>query len=155
MGLDMYLTKKIYVGAQYEHRHITGTIELYKGEKQKPIKVNVKKVTEISEECIYWRKVNAIHKWFVDNVQDGNDNCGEYYVSREKLKELLNVCKQVLDNHELAPKLLPTQDGFFFGSTNYDEWYFGDIEKTYLLLSAEDLDSNDNYDISYAYSSSW
>ena len=24
-----------------------------------------------------WRKANAIHKWFVDNVQDGVDDCGD------------------------------------------------------------------------------
>ena len=41
---------------------------------------------EVSVTCAYWRKSNQIHKWFVDNVQGGNDNCGEYYVSHEKLK---------------------------------------------------------------------
>ena len=43
MGLDMYLTKKIYVGANYEHNKVTGRITIKKdGE---PVKVNLKKVT--------------------------------------------------------------------------------------------------------------
>ena len=29
---------------------------------------------------ITWRKANAIHKFFVDEVQGGNDNCERHYV---------------------------------------------------------------------------
>ena len=36
-----------------------------------------------------WRKANAIHKWFVDHVQDGEDDCGRYPVSVDKLKDCL------------------------------------------------------------------
>lgn len=28
MGLDQWLTKKIYIGAEYDHRKITGAIDL-------------------------------------------------------------------------------------------------------------------------------
>ena len=69
-----------------------------------------------------------IHKWFVDHVQEGEDDCKQYYVSREQLKELLGTCKLVIENHELAGELLPTQDGFFFGSTEYDDEYFKNVE---------------------------
>ena len=34
---------------------------------------------------ITWRKANAIHKFFVDTCQNGNDNCQRHYVSRENL----------------------------------------------------------------------
>jgi hypothetical protein len=44
--------------------------------------------SEVIEEVMYWRKANQIHKWFVDNVQDGVDDCKEYWVSEEKLQEL-------------------------------------------------------------------
>lgn len=33
MGLDMFLNKRIYVGANYEHNNVNGTIELTSGEK--------------------------------------------------------------------------------------------------------------------------
>lgn len=80
-----------------------------------------------SEELIYWRKANAIHRWFVINVQDYKDDCEIYPVSKEKLKELLYTCKEVLNDYTKAKELLPTQEGFFFGSTLYDDDYFDDI----------------------------
>ena len=53
----------------------------------------------------YWRKANAIHKWFVDNVQNGVDDCGEYKVTKEQLIQLHNACNDVLNNHSLAESL--------------------------------------------------
>jgi hypothetical protein len=70
----------------------------------------------------------------VDNVQDGNDDCGEYFVQESQLEELLEVCKRVLTNHELAEELLPPQPGFFFGAIEYDEWYFNDLENTIKII---------------------
>lgn len=132
MGLDMYLDEKIYVGANYEHNSVLGTIEIYRrGEK---LDIDFNKVTYIILSLGYWRKANAIHKWFVDNVQGGEDNCGTYYVSGEKLQTLLNTVIQVLGNHELAHQLLPTENGFFFGGTDYDEWYYEDLNYTKELI---------------------
>ena len=85
MGLDMYLSRKKYVGANYEHRKVKGEIHINIGEKHLPVDFN--KVTYIEEEVGYWRKANQIHKWFVDNVQDGEDNCELHYVSLESLKK--------------------------------------------------------------------
>ena len=47
---------------------------------------------DVSVNVAYWRKANQIHNWFVTNVQRGEDDCGEYYVSREKLSQLLRDC---------------------------------------------------------------
>jgi hypothetical protein len=93
MGLDMYLNKKTFIGAEYEHRKITGSINLK--EDGKPIPINLKRVSYIEERVGYWRKANQIHKWFVENVQDGNDDCDSYDVSKEKFLELLDICKKV------------------------------------------------------------
>lgn len=57
-----------------------------------------------ADEVGYWRKANAIHKWFVDNVQKGEDDCGRYEVSKENLEELLNDCYTVLGQSELVEK---------------------------------------------------
>jgi hypothetical protein len=75
-----------------------------------------------------WRKANAIHGWFVRRCQGGEDNCKEYYVSREQLQELVELCHEALDNpdHEV---LEPTA-GFFFGSYEKDEWYYQDLKDT-------------------------
>ena len=110
---------------------------------------------KVSGIAMYWRKANAIHKWFVDNVQYGEDDCGSYEVTVEQLKELRKTCKKVLRSTKLievtevdpygdaafpvrkvledtsvAEELLPTQEGFFFGGTEYDEYYWNDLEMT-------------------------
>ena len=82
----------------------------------------------------YWRKANAVHKWFVDNCADGVDECQEIDVPIEKLEHLVAICSEVLSDHDKAPKLLPTADGFFFGDTEYDDWYFSDLEATVKML---------------------
>ena len=89
MGLDMYLNRKTFVGAQYEHRNVKGCIELEKN--GKPIPIVLSRVSEIVESVGYWRKANAIHQWFVDNVQHGVDDCREYLVERGQLQTLLDT----------------------------------------------------------------
>jgi hypothetical protein len=102
----------------------------------------------------YWRKANAIHKWFVDNVQNGVDDCGDYKVTKEQLIQLRNTCNDVLRDVNLAPELLPTQSGFFFGNTNYDEWYFNDLEDTKRILD-EIIETKPYCLDELYYSSSW
>jgi hypothetical protein len=150
MGLDMYLDKRTYV-RQWEHIDADKqyNVEVTRG--GEPTNINPKKVKYIIEEAGYWRKANQIHRWFVENVQNGVDNCGDYYVSSEKLAELLEVCKRVKADHSLAEELLPSASGFFFGGTEYDEWYFNDIDNTIAVL--EEALEDDRAD--YYYSSSW
>jgi hypothetical protein len=136
MGLDMYLDKRTYV-KHWEHKG-DDNYEVTVTKHNTPFSIiNPKRVKWVIEEVGYWRKANHIHKWFVDNVQDGVDDCGEYCVSDKKLKELLEVCKTVLEDNSKASELLPTQSGFFFGATQYDEYYIRDIQDTVKIL--EDL----------------
>ena len=46
---------------------------------------------------VSWRKANQIHNWFVENVQNGKDDCGTYEVSKEQLETLLDICKNVFE----------------------------------------------------------
>lgn len=103
-------------------------------------------------EAMYWRKVNAIHQWFVENVQDNADDCEEYPVSREQLTTLLELCELVANNPNEASNVLPTQEGFFFGGTEYDEWYFDNIKRTVEELRAL---LNDVEVDTFVYQSSW
>jgi hypothetical protein len=77
---------------------------------------------------------NAIHAWFVRECQDGRDECQTTFVPKEKLQELLDLCKHVLKTRDASP--LPPQSGFFFGSTAVDDWYWEDILKTVKTLKA-------------------
>jgi hypothetical protein len=130
MGLDMYLQTEQYV-SDYEEKGLE-VIEAI----QKVNTGNLKdfKATRIIFELGYWRKANAIHGWFVRNVQEGEDKCQTSYVPLEKLQELRDVCKKILDNVDLAAELLPSTKGFFFGSYEYDEYYLRDIERTLDIL---------------------
>lgn len=97
-----------------------------------------------SVEEIYWRKANFVHRFFFDKHFDeddyefGEDNCVPMETSKEDLIELLDECKALKlcrdtlgdKANETAEYLLPTMSGFFFGSTDYDEWYWEDVEYT-------------------------
>jgi hypothetical protein len=151
MGLDMYLDKENYVkNWNFQKPEEQHEITIKKG--GKPVEnIDPAKVKFIVEEVGYWRKANTIHNWFVDNVQGGKDECQRSYVEREQLRELLELVEKVLKDHSLAPELLPTQSGFFFGSTDYDEWYFKDLEDTKGILEKALADENGDY----YYHASW
>lgn len=82
-------------------------------------------------EAGYWRKANQIFRWLEDNVCNGEtENCAYYTMTKEDFQNLRDVCQRVLADHSLAPDLLPVREGFFFGSYEYDEHYFKDLEDT-------------------------
>jgi hypothetical protein len=151
MGLDMYLVAKRHV-SQYIPEDQAVSTELMR---HFPELAADQSVQEVTVRVGYWRKANHIHKWFVDNVQDGDDNCASYYVGREALDELRRRCQQVLDFRHLAVDNLPTAEGFFFGNTDYDEYYFRSVEQTVKIIDAALLllDADKSWDIEY--SSSW
>jgi hypothetical protein len=147
MGLDMYLNAERYLwGHEDGDKQISENIGQLVG---LPTDGKVKTITV---EAGYWRKSNQIHNWFVANVQEGKDECQEAYVSREQLTELREVCQKVLDDNELAEKLLPTASGFFFGGTEYDHWYFNDLEETIKIIDNA-LAMPEQWDFNYR--SSW
>jgi hypothetical protein len=146
----MYLEKRTYV-RQWEHQtpEEQYNVEVTKG--GEPVKIDPKRVTYVIEEVGYWRKQNQIHQWFVENVQNGEDNCAEYCVSKSQLEELLGLCKQIQSDNSLAESLLPTASGFFFGGSDYDEWYYDGIDNTIEILEGVLSDTSADY----YYSSSW
>lgn len=118
-------------------------------------------------EVAYWRKANAIHKWFVDNIQDGIDDCEYYLVTKENIQELQNIVKKVINSCNLisgkvyagihyenkepvvdyvdglviedsttAQELLPTEEGVFFGNTDYDEFYYRNLLYTFHICES-------------------
>ena len=152
----MYLSKKTYV-KQWEHQGDDNfKVEVTKkGEAVSHIKPE--RISYIEEEVGYWRKSNQIHNWFVKNVQNGIDDCGTYFVGEEQLEELLELCKRVIDNNELAEELLPSTSGFFFGSTEYDEWYFSELTNTVEIIESLLSERNERgyIDGDIYYHSSW
>jgi hypothetical protein len=158
MGLDQYLYATKYtcsnnVESEAWKKMNTDFLKLKKviGEDAKYLDKSLPSIS-LQMKIGYWRKANAIHQWFVDNCQNGEDDCRDAYVSREKLEELLGVVKEVLADHSKADELLPTQQGCFFGSTEYDKYYFQDLELTKKMLKNA-LSMPKEWD--FGYQSSW
>lgn len=91
MGLDMYLYKN-----SSKYRMKDGSL----AEGRENVDFDrfgcTNRVTIVSN-VMYWRKANAIHEWFVQNVQNGEDDCNEYDVSEEDIRKLIGCCQDVLN----------------------------------------------------------
>ena len=180
MGLDMNLSRKTYV-KNWEHqkpeeKH-TITIE---GPKKDLIKTE--RISHVEEDIMYWRKANAIHQFLLDGREDNCEEVGVptrrikelYDICERIIKEcpledgvvnngqvLINgqwvpstEMGKIMTNQELAAKLLPTTSGFFFGSTDYDQWYYDDIVRTHKVLG--ELMQEPKWDYAdYVYNASW
>lgn len=114
MGLDMYLErttdtyKRVGANNVYNEDHYITTL--------------------VAEQIGYWRKFNALHNFIVDKFNEGVDNCRPIDLYEEQVEKILETLKAVQADHSLAETLLPTGSGFFFGSTEYNDWYFADID---------------------------
>lgn len=143
MGLDMYLEIR---KSEYRSKYSKNKGSRLKLEYPKDITEFIPDLTDLrisrqtNYEVGYWRKANQIHNWFMQNCarRDEYDNpiddCRPIEITVDKLEELLDTCKKVLADHSLAGSLLPTTDGFFFGSTEYDDYYFGELEQTVEII---------------------
>ena len=144
MGLDMYLSAKKYL---WKSDAVDTKIS-----RQISDELNLpRRVKEISVEAMYWRKANQIHDWFVENVQDGMDECKPHHVSREDLESLLKDCRAALYHKD--SNILPPAEGFFFGSTEIDDDYWDDIERTAREIEAVLTELDDTWEFEYC--SSW
>lgn len=149
----MYLTKRHYVkNWDYQKPEEKHYVTVKKNNKIRK-DINRNKISYVIEEVMYWRKANAIHRWFVDNIQEGDDNCQESYFEKDQLKILLETINKVLENNKLAEELLPVQEGFFFGDTEYNEYYFQDLKDTKEMIEKELSIQNSNAE--YYYRASW
>lgn len=93
-----------------------------------------KKNTEYTDDSLedvgYFRKVNFLHLWVEENLNNGEStNCEFIEIPKAKLDEFIDSLRKVRNDNSLASELLPSCSRFFFGSTSYNEWYFADIDE--------------------------
>ena len=74
----------------------------------------------------YFRKVNFLFKYYEDRGKM-YDQCYAF-TDADDIDDIIDRCERILKDQSLAHSLLPTQSGFFFGSTDYDNWYFSDVK---------------------------
>ena len=176
----MYLYRRRYV-QDWDHAHDDARTKVTLTIGGKP--VELMNPVYIIEQVGYWRKANAIHSWFVENVQGGVDDCGTYDVEREHLVRLRDLCQEVINAAEMvdanvhvgtrytpdggvqdllergtvikdpafAHDHLPSTSGFFFGSTEYDQFYVENLKNTITICNAALEDSSSDCE----YHSSW
>ena len=113
--------------------------------------------TETRYQIGYFRKFNALHSYIVKTFADGIDNCQDIILYKEDVEQIKKVLDDVLNAHqqvEKAKELLPTQSGFFFGGTDYDEYYFEDVKDAADLMQSF-LDNFDFENYQLVYQASW
>lgn len=116
MGLDMYL-----------FRRKKGSAELPEHEE------------------IYWRKANQIRRWIVDHAgYPPQANQEPFVLTEDILNCLVDDCVYVLVNRDSAMEVMPTSDGFFFGSVDIFEWYYQKLAETVRNVSALVASTNFN-----------
>lgn len=146
------------------------------------------KEKKYEEEVAYWRKANMVHRYLCEHgvcIKEEVEYIIPYKVLRDLLNVCKQVKEKAvmkkgmiqngetlengvwvpimiegeyIENIEEIEALLPTQEGFFFGSTAYNQHYMEDIEDTIKQLEVilkdlhteEDLeDLEDEYQIRY------
>jgi hypothetical protein len=106
----------------------------------------------IRKQIGYWRKFNALHAWFVKTFQDGIDECQSSIVDPKILQELLFSLAKI--NKDNAGSILPPQEGFFFGGTDMDRWYWDSVEQLKIFLM-DLFENNDFKENALIYRASW
>ena len=114
-----------------------------------------------------WRKANAIQRWMNDNLAGGDmENCQSYPIDTDKLDRLRLDCRAVLnarkEGHKRVEEVaedhgLYPMEGFFFGSYDFDEWYFRDLEYTVEVIERLDKAGalNPDSDVTFTYRAWW
>ena len=184
MGLDMYVNIR--------HKNTQSKLDAYKAWENKYSYEEWQCLTEeqreewrnsepeydndmYGKELMYWRKANQIHNWFVQNCQNGVDDCEYYSITVADLMKLKELCEKILtmtetrkemrytsygatekeevdipyltpEGVEYASEHLPSRSGFFFGRTEYDDWYVLQLKDTVEQIDAAIDSLNCEYD---------
>lgn len=157
MGLDMYLRADLYIPETVYQSNGSYVVNSTYNKIVDALDVDKNLLDgygmHVQVPVGYWRKANAIHRWFVEKCGNGIDECQNIFVSRTRLIQLQDTCNDVLEERDLAKAdfLLPPLEGFFFGSQELDEGYWDDLQLTVTVIAnALSIDTE-----SYQYQASW
>lgn len=87
------------------------------------------KITGSDRDEKSFRKVNLLIPWVERTLGVTVENCKEYELTKASIESLLADVDTVIADISKAPEVLPTRKGFFFGSTEYGDWYKQDLEQ--------------------------
>lgn len=132
MGLDMYLDREIRGLECTGVDEIQERIDTITQGKGAPVEIVAR------QEMAYWRKFNALHAYISRRWGGDEDNCVPIKLDTENLQEILDTLRKakgtahlkngVITNRKAVEEILPTEDGFFWGNTEYAEEYLKQVE---------------------------
>lgn len=116
---------------------------------------------DCADYCVSWERLEELLKVCekvikASKLVKGEVKNGERYDSETKSWEPITQPGKVIKDPTVAKELLPTNDGFFFGSQEYDEFYLEDVVRTRDWLLQE-FDDRSKWEVPTCihYSSSW
>lgn len=145
----------------------------------RPIFEHLENCCGFEEEVAYWRKANMLHGWFVRNCQSIREDIEikvTYQDLVNLLKDINEVLENtvletgqvhmgttftdkgieekyeeglIVKDSSVAEELLPTTQGFFFGSYDYDEYYVMDLKDAKEKLEKVINESNEDDEFLY------
>lgn len=80
-------------------------------------------------EIVRWRKKNWIHGYFEEVITNGEGeiaNCEYHSIDWDVVRGLIEKMKKALDQRN--PSHLEPKPGFFFGSTEVDDYYWDSLQ---------------------------
>lgn len=149
MGLDMYLLEEFYIGGSIVFSDSEYTIKIPFKNGEKNIKLD--EIDSIVLLKAQWKNFTAVHNWIIEECEGTSRDTVSVYISNIKLKELLDICREIFEDKTTAINLLPSESGpDFISEDSLDKYYMDDIEYTITILEGLDLENG-----KYKYEATW
>lgn len=155
MGLDIYLLRKVYIGAGSGSRwlKIEGTVDIQKNGKSVPIELN--RIWEVTECVGYWRKFAPLHQWMLENALSGENDCLEHIITPTVISKLKADCEKIVSAEKNW--IAPAKEVFPFlhfekADPEQLEEFLSEIKYTYQILLNLPAEHPDAV---YCYKASW
>lgn len=162
MGLDMHVSRTVAESTWSEKNPQTcdGIAIPFNGDGRGSMR-------EQKDRIGYFRKFNALHGYIVDEFAGGEDNCQEIGLDRESVDKIIEALEQAEADPASEMNPLQPRSGFFFGSTEIDEYYLADVKQALALfrwiaglMESEEgrqfvMDDDGTRWITYSYQASW
>ena len=100
MGLDIYLSKKIFIGAMFISRGITGSVSLFS--RGKKIPVRLERLAYVIEDIYHGRKTHWLHHWLDIELPECLGNAEDQEISKGLMDRLHDACVDVLAHRNMA-----------------------------------------------------
>ncbi len=99
MGLDIYISKKTFIGAMFRSSDVNGTINSTKRGRQIPIKLQ--RVSYVIEDIYHGNKTHWLHGWLNRELPEALANAEEREISGEVMDRLHRVCIEILAHRNI------------------------------------------------------